>query len=424
MTAATAETNLPATADVVVVGGGVVGIACARELAMRGASVVVLERDRVGHGCSFGNAGWLTPSQALPLANPNLLLKSFAWLLDPESPLYIQPRLDPAFLRWLAGFLYAARRSNFERGAQALLELCRVSVDLWEELAGRNAEPFGFERHGLLAVYEKPESLAAARGGVELLARNGIRAELWSADEVREREPAVVGAQVGAYFYPDDAHCEPYPAVRALAAEAAAAGALLCEQSELFGFSPNGSGPRRLVTTRGEIAADRVVIATGSWSEPIGKSLGLRLPILGAKGYSMVLPRAEVHPKRSIYLIERKIAVNPHADTLRIAGTLELVRNDDSINRRRLDVILLGAKGMLALGDPPVVKEIWRGLRPCAPDGMPIIGKARGKGDIWLATGHQMTGLKTATGTAVLLAQLMAGETPRFDPQPFRADRY
>jgi D-amino-acid dehydrogenase len=424
MIPAETETNLPATADVVVVGGGVVGIACARELALRGADVVVLERDRIGHGCSFGNAGWLTPSQSLPLANPNLLLKSLRWLLDPESPLYIQPRLDPAFLRWLAGFLYAARRPNFERGARALLELCRVSVDLWEELARRNGEPFGFERHGLLAVYEKPESLAAARGGVELLARNGIRAELWSAAEVREREPAVVGAQVGAYFYPDDAHCEPYPAVRALAAEAVAAGVRLCEQSELFGFSPNGSGRRRLVTTRGEIAADRVVLATGSWSEPIAKTLGLRLPILGAKGYSMLLPRATQHPQRSIYLIERKIAVNPHADALRIAGTLELVRNDDSINRRRLDVILRGAQGMLALAEPPVATEIWRGLRPCAPDGMPLIGQARGKGDIWIATGHQMTGLKTATGTALLLAQLMAGETPRFDPQPFRADRY
>lgn len=408
----------------VVVGGGVVGIACARELALRGASVVVLERDRIGYGCSFGNAGWLTPSQALPLANPNLLLKSFRWMLDPESPLYIQPRLDPAFLRWLGGFLYAARRATFERGAQALLELCRVSVDLWEELARRTGEPFGFERQGLLAVYEKAASLAAARGGIELLARNGIRAEAWSADEVRTREPAVTGAQVGAYFFPDDAHCEPYPAVRALAAEAVAAGAKLCEQSELFGCAASLNGRRRLITTRGEIAADRVVVATGSWSEEVGKSLGLRLPILGAKGYSMLLPRAEVHPKRSIYLIERKIAVNPHADSLRIAGTLELVRADDSINRRRLAVVLRGAQGMLALGDPPTVTEIWRGLRPCAPDGMPLIGRARGKGDIWIATGHQMTGLKTATGTGVLLAQLMTGETPRFDPHPFRADRY
>ena len=130
------------------------------------------------------------------------------------------------------------------------------------------------------------------------------------------------------------------------------------------------------------------------------------------------------HPKRSVYLIERKIAVNPHRDALRIAGTLELVRNDFSINARRVNVIVRGAKGMLNIGDTPEVREVWRGLRPCTPDGMPAIGRARGRGDVWLATGHQMAGLKTATGTGLLLAQLMAGETPRFDPEPFRADRY
>lgn len=421
------EQPLPERADVVVVGGGVIGVAAALEIARRGARVVVLERDRVGHGCSYGNAGWLTPSQAVPLANPNLLLKSFGWLFDPESPLYIQPRLDPTLLRWLFGFLAASRRGKFERGAAALLELCRVSVDLWEEVAKRTRLPFGFERVGLLAVYENPESFAAAQGTIDLLARNRIPAERWTADEVREREPAIVGAQVGGLFFPDDAQCEPYRAVTALAAEAEAAGVLFAEETELFGVATNGPGPRRLTTTRGEIAADRIVLAAGPWSEAIGALVDLRIPILGAKGYSLLLPRLDPHPRRSIYLIERKIAVNPHADALRIAGTLELVRDDFSINQRRLNVILRGAQGMLPLGDKPEVREVWRGLRPCTPDGMPLIGRARdkeGRGDLWLATGHQMTGLKTATGSGLLLAQLMAGETPSFDPEPFRADRY
>jgi D-amino-acid dehydrogenase len=413
--------ELPRSVDVAIVGGGVVGVACALELARRGAEVLVIERDRVGHGCSFGNAGWLTPSQAVPLANPNLLLKSFGWLLDPESPLYIQPRVE--LLSWLFRFLAASTRPKFERGARALLELCRVSVDLWEEVAKRSPKRFGFERHGLLAVYENEKSLAAARGGIDLLARNGIRAEAWTADEVREREPAVIGRQVGGWFFPDDAHCEPYPAVVALAGEAIAAGAKIAEDAELFGVEAGSGGRRRLLTTRGSVEAARVVLATGPWSEEIGKAFGLNLPILGAKGYSIVLPRNDPHPRRSIYLIERKVAVNPHATELRIAGTLELVRDDFSINRRRLEVILRGARAMLALSDG-AAGEVWRGLRPCSPDGMPLIGRARGKGELWLATGHQMTGLKTATGSGLLLAQLMTGETPRFDPEPFRADRY
>jgi D-amino-acid dehydrogenase len=410
--------------DVVVIGGGVVGVACARELALRGAKVTVLERDRIGHGCSFGNAGWLTPSQATPLANPAMLMKSFRWMFDPESPLYIQPRLDPAYMRWLVEFLLSSRKAKFERGTAAIVDLCRVSVDLWEELARRSTVPFGFERHGLLAVYEKQESIDGAQKSIELMTRNGIRAERWSADDVREREPAVTGAQVGGYFYPDDAHCQPYQAVRALAAEAEAAGVTFIEGAEVFNISGSGAGPRWLKTTRGDVKAERLLVATGPWSEALGRMLDLRIPVLGAKGYSLLLPRANPHPTRSIYLIERKVAVNPHADALRIAGTLELVRNDFSINQRRVDVILRGARSMLNLGDAPVVRETWRGLRPCTPDGMPLIGKARGNGSVWLATGHQMTGLKTGTGTGLLLAQLMSGETPRFDPEPFRADRY
>ena len=410
--------------DVVVIGGGVIGVACARELAKRGADVTVLERDRIGHGCSYGNAGWLTPSQAVPLANPSMLLKSFRWMLDPESPLYIQPRLDPAFLRWLIEFVLNSRKAKFERGAAALVELCRVSVDMWEEVAKAAKEPFGFERHGLLSVYEKAASFDSAHGGIELISKSGVRAERWTAEEVREREPAIIGKTVGGYFFPDDAHCEPYPAVVALAAEARAAGAKFVEGTEVFGISNNGSGPRVLRTTHGDITAERIVVATGPWSEQLGSMLGMRLPVIGAKGYSLVLPKATPHPKRSIYLIERKVAVNPHADALRIAGTLELVRNDFSINQRRVDVIVRGAKAMLNIGEAPVAREVWRGLRPCTPDGMPVIGQARGRGDVWLATGHQMAGLKTATGTGLLLAQLMTKETPRFDPAPFRADRY
>jgi D-amino-acid dehydrogenase len=409
--------------DIAVIGGGVIGVASAVELARRGAQVTVLERDRVGHGCSYGNAGWLTPSQAVPLANPSMLLKSFKWMLDPESPLYIQPQLDPAFIRWLLGFLLASRKGKFERGAAALVELCRVSVDMWEDVARRSPESFGFERHGLLAVYESAASLAAAGPGVDLVCKSGVRAERWTADEVREREPAIVGRQVGGVFFPDDAHCEPYRAVKALEAEARALGVRFLEHTEVFRVS-NGSGPRRLTTTRGDVEADQIVVATGPWSEALGAMLGLRLPVIGAKGYSVVLPPATPHPTRSIYLIERKIAVNPHRDALRIAGTLELVRNDFSINARRVDVIVRGARGMLNIGDTPEPREIWRGLRPCTPDGMPVIGRARGRGDVWLATGHQMAGLKTAPGTGLLLAQLMAGETPRFDPEPFRADRY
>lgn len=410
--------------DVAVIGGGVVGVACAVELARRGAAVTVFERDRLGEGCSFGNAGWLTPSLASPLANPGMVFKSLRWMLDPESPLYIQPRLDPSYLRWLVGFLLASRRAPYERGLEAMIELCRDSVDLWEELAARTAHPFGFERKGLVAIHESAASLEKAEAAPDFPGKHRIRYETWSADELREKEPVVTGAQAGGHFFPDDAHCEPHAAVVAMAEEGRSLGVRFLEEVELFAVEGDTRGPRRLCTTRGVWTADRVVLAAGAWSDSLGTMLGIRVPVMGAKGYSMLLPRRKPHPRRSLYLVERKVAATPHADSLRLAGTLELVHRDLSINRRRVEVILRGARSVLDLGEAPTPTRIWRGLRPCTPDGMPLIGRSRAPGEVWLATGHQMTGLKTAPGTALLLAQLMSGEDPRFDPEPFRADRY
>jgi len=418
-----APSPLSDRADVVVVGGGVIGIASALELARRGVSVTVLERDRIGRACSYGNAGWLTPSLAYPLPAPGLIWKATKWLFDPESPLYIQPRLDLGLASWLARFLAATRRSRFEPGTRALVELCRASLDAWRELAEAGHD-FGFQNVGLLAVYEHAEPLAAARTNAELMTRCGVEHRLWSADDVREREPAIVGPQVGGYFFPGDAHCEPYPAVRALAREAEAAGARFVEDAEVFAVERTGDRIDALVTTRGRVRSDQVVVATGSWSKSFGRLLGLSLPVLGAKGYSLVVPRQANHPRHSLMLAERKIAINPHADALRVSGTLELVDEDLSITRRRVDAIVRAARGMLELPEPLAPVDLWRGLRPCTPDGLPMIGKARRGENLWIHTGHQMTGLKTAPASGRLLAELMTGETPSFDPTPFRADRY
>lgn len=411
--------------DVAIVGGGVVGVACAGELARRGASVVVLERDRVGHGCSYGNAGLLTPSLSIPLAAPGNVGKALRWLLDPEGPFYIQPRLDPALASWLLRFLFASRRSKFEPAAAALVELSRWTVDAFEQLAAGAPEPFAFARRGLLGIYETEKGFAAGRAAAEHVGGLGIRWEEWSAEEVRQRQPAVRGEQIGGLFFPDDAQCEPYPAVLALTAEARRAGVEIAEGVEVTGAERAADGTvRALSTSSGPVAAREFVLAAGPLSGKLARRFGFRLPMLGAKGYTLVLPALDPQPTCVLYLGERKIAINPQADSLRLSGTLELVDDDLSVNRRRVDAIVRLTDDLVPLPRELATGEPWRGLRPCTPDGMPVIGRSPAAANLWLATGHQMTGLKTSLGTARLLAELMAGEPPTFDPEPFRAGRF
>jgi len=410
--------------DVLVVGGGVIGVAAALELARRGAAVTVVERDRIGAACSYGNAGLLTPAVSLPLAAPGLFPKALFWLFDSASPLYIEPRWNLDLARWLAGFLAATPRRRFERGAAALVELSIRSVEFWAALARRGPDRFGFRDTGLLQVFESPSTHAAGRGRAELVARFGVPFESWSAEELREREPALTGPLGGAYFFPNDAHCEPDLAMAALAAEAKGAGVRFVEGAEAWRFRRDGARVVEVATTHGSFRAAEIVLATGAWSKRVAAELGVRVPMLGAKGYTLLLPPVPTMPRRALQLADRKIAVTPHAGRLRLSGTLELVDADFSITKSRVASILAGARAALALPDPLEPLEIWRGLRPTLPDGLPMIGRAKGLANLWLATGHQMTGLKTAPATGRLLAELMTGEQPSLDPDPFRPDRY
>lgn len=423
MPEATPSTSSGEHADVAIIGAGVIGLACAVELARRGSRVIVLDRGEAGRGASFGNAGWLTPSLAFPLAQPGYALKALKWMMDPESPFYIRPSLDPALLRWVSIFAFSSRRSKFVANAPALVGLCRWSTDAWEAIAAEPGPDFGFARRGLLVVLETPHGLETARKAAAYVETLDIPHELWDADRVRNEEPIITGKQIGGVLYTRDAHCVPNLAVARLRHEAERRGVRVIEHRDVTGARIEGNKVLALRTASGDITAERFVLAAGYWSADLGREFGLRLPMRAAKGYSLQFARSSLHPTRSISLGERKVTVTPHADRLRLAGTLEIVGNDSSINERRVNAIERGARGLLSLPNQRAEPQAWAGLRPCLADGMPAIGRSPRHANLWLAVGHQMTGLKCAPGTARLLAELMAGEKPTFDPRPFSPDR-
>ncbi len=410
--------------DVVVIGGGVIGIACALELGRRGARVTVVDKGEIGHGCSYGNAGWLTPCLASPLPAPGILWTAMRFMLDAESPFYIRPVPSVALVRWLAGFALATGRARFERGVGILVEMSKYSLEAYHELARTSPEPLGFEQRGLLVVAESDRGLDAAVAGMDLVAVHGVSGQAMSAEAVRGLEPAIVRPVRGGVFFPGEAHVEPLAAVTAMAAGAARNGVRLLPETEVFELATASGRVDGVRTTRGWLRADRYVLATGSWSASLVRGLGLRLPILGGKGYAIVVPPLDPMPGIPIKLVERRIAITPRRDGVRLAGTLELVDGDDGISPRRVDAILRGSRAVLNVPEPPETVEVWRGLRPCTPDGLPVIGFPRAFGNLLIATGHQMLGLHCAPGTARLAADLLSGDRSVFDPEPFRADRF
>ena len=192
-----------------------------------------------------------------------------------------------------------------------------------------------------------------------------------------------------------------------------------------------------MATTQGLLSPDLVVLATGSWSPDLARRLGIRVPILGGKGYSMTLEGVSRKPSRPIMIVDRKIAVTSFPDRLRVAGTLELVDQDFSISVSRLRGIHSGVHEYLDLGRTDAggpaeggrsaaiaARDIWRGLRPCTPDGVPLIGFSGRIPNLFYCTGHQMLGLQTAPGSARLAADLILRHAPLTNPEPFRPSRF
>jgi len=418
--------NLPSQlkSDVLIVGGGVIGLASAYELSRAGASVILIDKSDPGYGCSYGNAGWITPCFSMPLPMPGMLLKSIGWLTDPESPLYIKPEFSMTLFRWLLRFLLSMNRKQMLASVDALTAISKQSLELYKKLALETDKPFSFEQNGLFMVAQSEDGFRYARTEMELVARSGIPGRILGEEEARAFEPAITKRIKGGVFFSEEAHAEPLQVTQTLAHEAQKAGARIISKAEVIDFQLGPRGIATARTTRGIFTADQFVLATGSWSPRIAETLGLNVPVLGGKGYAIITDPLTPNPQRPMMLVEKKVAVTPRNGTLRLAGTLELVNQDETFTSRRVEAIVRGAREFMNVPQDIRYHEIWRGLRPCTPDGVPIIGRTARYPNLILATGHQMLGLQSAPGSGKLVADLALGRTPDVDPHPFRATRF
>ncbi len=410
--------------DVLVIGGGVIGVCTAHSLAERGIRTRLVERDEICSGCSHGNAGWVFPSHSMPIPAPGVIRRSFRWLADPDGPLYIKPRPSPALLRWLWEFRGACSERAMRRSYALRRELSLASLERYSKLATLPGFEFGFEQRGLLLAFKTREGLAEGEHELSILSSLGGVGQLLSTDELRERIPLLARDLAGGVSLPDDAHITPGDFVRGLAREAARLGVDLRTATEVLELDWRRGRTTRVTTTRGELLADEIVLCAGAWSPDLAGPLGLRLPVQAAKGYSITSRRPEEFGELPVILAEAKVGVTPMGPLLRFAGTLELAGLDLRVNQRRVRAIEDAVPRYLPNLPKTDVVEIWRGLRPLTPDDLPIIGRPAESRGLVIATGHGMKGMSQGPITGELVAQLIAGEPSAFDLKPFSPDRF
>lgn len=419
-----------ASRPAVVVGGGVVGLCCARSLARRGVPVVVLERDEIGHGASFGNAGTISPAHP-PINAPGRWRELIRSMVDPLSPLYIPPRIDLRLWRWLLSFARHCAADHVDHCRRVMAPLARVTPGLHDEIARlADLEPeldLGYRTDGYLEIYRTRGGQRAAEHEAEFARGQGFAPSLVAADELREREPALSESVRGGYHYSEARTVDPFAFVRLVEADARRHGAKVETGVEVLSVRTEGGRARAVATSDGEIEASTVVLATGAYSPGLYGSLGCPLPVVPAKGYHVDLPTSAPETPRlnmACLLVETAVFCTPMPGRLRLAGTLEFSGIDHEMRERRLRQLTRGARLYLdGMGEAPASSR-WCGLRPCTPDGLPVIGPLPGWRGIYAATGHAMLGLTFGPVTGELLAELIVdGETTTpidaFDPGRF-----
>jgi D-amino-acid dehydrogenase len=413
---------------VVVIGGGVIGLACAYELRKRGADVAVLDARQMGAAASWGNAGWIVPSLSGPVPEPGLTLTALRWLFKPDSPLYIRHRPDPEFVRWMWSFWRHCNARDYQAGFDAMAALNRRTMERYDSWQAEGVE---FEMHaqGLLFAFVTQDGLRKhLEEHAHLEAYGYAPPAPRSGDEIRAAEPILSTHVVGGFLIERDRHVMPASLTAGLSRRLEDTGADLRPGAAVSGFrrAPEGAHEQVVAvdTPSGPVEADVFVLAAGAWSARLARMAGFRLPVESGKGYSITIEHPATQLRQPLYLGEAKVGVSPYDGALRFAGTMELSGLSEDIHAKRLDAIRRSISRFL-VSWPQGERDIpWAGMRPLTPDGLPAIGRAPGLENLFVATGHSMLGITLAPATGAAVAELICTGRSEVDVRAFDPGRF
>jgi D-amino-acid dehydrogenase len=410
--------------DVLIAGGGIIGLASAYYLAKAGKRVRLLEQDKIGAGASSGNCGLIFTSHLIPLCAPGVIRQEIKRMFRRNSPLYIKFAPDIKRFLWLLNFAKKCNSKHMAYAIGAREKILLHSKLLFEKLFRQEQLACDWEARGVLLVFKTQIEMQKYGQTNDQLKPFGMDAVPLVGDELFNLEPALRKDIYGAWFHKTDSHLRPdklLPAWKAVLLKMGIAVEENCRLEDLVFEN------RRIVkteTTGGDYTADDYVLATGAWTPQITHRLKLNVPVQPGKGYSITMARPAACPEIPCYFYEKSVVATPWKSGFRLGGTMEFSGFNSDIVAHRINNLASVAREYLK--DPiegPVVEE-WVGMRPMIYDDLPIIDRAANLRNLVLATGHGMSGISMATSTGKLVAEIIAGRKPHIDPTAFRMNRF
>jgi D-amino-acid dehydrogenase len=393
--------------------------------------VTVLDAGPPERAASHVNAGWIVPTLAEPVPAPGLISTSIKWMLHSDSPLYIKPRLDPAFLRWTLRFWRHCNPRDYLAGTEAVAALGSRALALYDAM---RAAGVAYEEHrdGLLFAYRSRAALEHDYAALDPVRRFGFEiSPLMDGGALRDFEPSLAHAVSGGYWLPRERSVRPDSLVRGLVDHLQQGGVTVRQGARVDRIETDGKQVSAVIVAGEHVPAASVVVAAGAWTPSLLKPLRVAMPIEAGKGYSIDLapPPLPAPVGRPLYLHETRVAITPLTGMIRLAGTMEFSGLNHHIRQERVVAIARSA-GWAIAGWPaevatsgPAVK-VWTGPRPMTPDGLPVIGRVPGFPNLIVASGHAMLGVTLGPATGDAVAELITTERAPEVIAPFAPDRF
>ncbi|TXE14303.1 NAD(P)/FAD-dependent oxidoreductase [Algoriphagus aquimarinus] len=410
----------------IIIGGGIIGLFTAYFLQKEGIEVQVIDQGDMKVNCSTGNAGMIVPSHIIPLAAPGMISKGISWMFSSKSPFYIHPRLDAKLLKWCYQFYKAANPAHVERSVPVLKNLSLLSKALYQEFRDEHPESkIALQEKGLMMIYQTEAVEKEEIEFAHLANANGLQADILTPEDIRTIEPNLEVKARGAVRFPGDAHLDPGKLYGFLKTYLQEKGVKFLTNTQVTAFEKSGNTVKAVITDQGKIDAEKVILCGGSWSGELANLLGFNLPMMGGKGYSF-LQENKPEIMQSTILTEMKVAVSPYGEQIRFGGTMEIAGTNQKVNLNRVKGIFESINRYYPEFEAkfPQENKIWKGLRPCSPDGLPYIGYAPGYSNVMVNSGHSMMGISLAPASGKIISELHQQKDTTLELTGFEVDRY
>lgn len=412
--------------NIIIIGGGVIGLNCAYYLQKEGYAVTVIDKGDITAGCSFGNMGYFSPSHFIPLASPGIIAEGMRYMLKSTSPFYIRPRLSQSLLQWAYHFWRNSNSDTVLKNAPHLNNILQLSRRLVNDIRDDIGNTFLMEEKGCLTMCRTQKTLDHEFHLADEAEKYGLKADKLNKEEVQALEPDVDVDILGAVLFKDDCHINPGMFMTELKKYLEIKGVQFRLNTTVTSFEKKNNRVSSVVTDKGKYDCDEVIIAAGSWLPVVSGMLGIKLLLQPGKGYSYTYDNVEKNIRYPAILVGARCAVTPWGKQLRIGGTMEISGINENILPKRMQGIYNSVKTFypgLQISPPPTDK-IWHGLRPVTPDGLPYIGKTSTLANVVFAGGHAMIGVSLAPGTGKLVTELIERKNTAIDITAFRVDRF